>query len=48
MSGPRLVNRSFFAMADSGAPDGIKCDTEGNVYAGWWVFLAARTERNTG
>ena len=33
--GPTLVNRSVFAMTDSGAPDGIKLDTAGNVYAGW-------------
>ncbi|GHJ86679.1 hypothetical protein NliqN6_3081 [Naganishia liquefaciens] len=32
--GPTLVNRSVFAMTDSGAPDGIKLDTAGNVYAG--------------
>lgn len=38
--GPSLVNRSVFAMADSGAPDGIKLDTRGNVYAGWWVSRA--------
>lgn len=29
-----LANRRTFAMADTGAPDGIKCDTLGNVYAG--------------
>jgi sugar lactone lactonase YvrE len=32
---PSLVNRSVFAMTDSGAPDGIKLDMSGNVYAGW-------------
>jgi gluconolactonase len=37
--GPSLVNRSVFAMADCGAPDGIKLDTKGNVYAGWYVML---------
>ncbi|KAJ5817021.1 gluconolactonase [Penicillium robsamsonii] len=31
---PFLVNRRAFAMADQGFPDGIKCDTEGNVYSG--------------
>jgi gluconolactonase len=31
---PFLVNRRLFAMADSGIPDGIKCDTDGNVYSG--------------
>lgn len=31
---PFLVNRRTFAMADQGFPDGIKCDTEGNVYSG--------------
>lgn len=31
---PFLVNRRLFAMADKGIPDGIKCDTEGNVYSG--------------
>ena len=29
-----LANRRVFAMADCGIPDGIKCDTEGNVYSG--------------
>ncbi|KAK8159122.1 gluconolactonase precursor [Phyllosticta citrichinensis] len=29
-----LCNRHVFAMADCGVPDGIKCDTYGNVYAG--------------
>lgn len=29
-----LANRRVFAMASSGAPDGIKCDLEGNVYSG--------------
>jgi len=24
----------LFAFAESGCPDGIKCDTEGNVYSG--------------
>ncbi|KAJ9133452.1 calcium-dependent phosphotriesterase [Pleurostoma richardsiae] len=32
--GPFLVNRRLFAMADTGIPDGIKCDMEGNVYSG--------------
>jgi gluconolactonase len=31
---PFLVNRRLFAMADTGIPDGIKCDTDGNVYSG--------------
>ncbi|KAJ1300804.1 hypothetical protein OPQ81_002444 [Rhizoctonia solani] len=31
---PTLVNRRVFAFTDSGMPDGIKVDTEGNVYAG--------------
>lgn len=29
-----LANKRVFAMADVGIPDGIKCDLEGNVYAG--------------
>ncbi|KAG9638250.1 calcium-dependent phosphotriesterase, partial [Aureobasidium melanogenum] len=29
-----LANRRLFAMADTGIPDGIKCDTAGNVYSG--------------
>jgi len=29
-----LTNRRVFAMADCGIPDGIKCDTSGNVYSG--------------
>jgi gluconolactonase len=33
-SGPFLINRRLFAFADSGIPDGIKVDTEGNVYSG--------------
>lgn len=31
---PFLANRRLFAMADTGIPDGIKCDTDGNVYSG--------------
>ncbi|KAH8432478.1 SMP-30/gluconolactonase/LRE family protein [Aspergillus melleus] len=31
---PFLTNRRVFAMADTGIPDGIKVDTNGNVYAG--------------
>ncbi|KAF2996273.1 hypothetical protein E8E13_004828 [Curvularia kusanoi] len=30
----RLTNRRTFAYADSGFPDGVHCDTEGNVWAG--------------
>jgi gluconolactonase len=33
-SQPSLVNRWLFAMADTGIPDDIKCDTGGNVYSG--------------
>ena len=29
-----LANRRVFAGSDTGVPDGIKCDTAGNVYAG--------------
>lgn len=32
--GPFLANRRLFAFADGGWPDGIKCDTKGNVYSG--------------
>lgn len=31
---PTLTGRTVFAMADTGVPDGIKCDIHGNVYAG--------------
>lgn len=31
---PFLANKRLFAFADIGIPDGIKCDTEGNVYSG--------------
>ncbi|KAG9121730.1 hypothetical protein FRC07_002189, partial [Ceratobasidium sp. 392] len=31
---PALTNRRLFAFTDSGMPDGLKCDTEGNVYGG--------------
>ncbi|KAF7180927.1 hypothetical protein CNMCM7691_000056 [Aspergillus felis] len=31
---PQLVNRRVFAYAPGKVPDGIKCDTYGNVYAG--------------
>nr|XP_031857506.1 uncharacterized protein CI109_007066 [Kwoniella shandongensis]KAA5524578.1 hypothetical protein CI109_007066 [Kwoniella shandongensis] len=31
---PSLTNRRVFAFADCGVPDGIKCDTLGNVYSG--------------
>lgn len=33
-SEPFLTNKRVFAMADTGIPDGIKCDTKGNVYSG--------------
>ncbi|CAE6457541.1 unnamed protein product [Rhizoctonia solani] len=29
---PALINKRLFAFADNAAPDGIKVDTEGNVY----------------
>lgn len=32
--GTRLANRRTFAFCDVGVPDGIKCDTEGNVWSG--------------
>ncbi|KFY73821.1 hypothetical protein V499_06106 [Pseudogymnoascus sp. VKM F-103] len=32
--GPFLASKRLFAFADVGIPDGIKCDTEGNVYSG--------------
>lgn len=32
--GSFLSNRRLFAFVASGCPDGIKCDTEGNVYSG--------------
>ncbi|KAL4786907.1 hypothetical protein BJX76DRAFT_63971 [Aspergillus varians] len=31
---PFLTNKRVFAFVDTGIPDGIKCDTEGNVYSG--------------
>ncbi|KAJ1303129.1 hypothetical protein OPQ81_011329 [Rhizoctonia solani] len=31
---PALVNKRLFAFTDNASPDGIKVDTEGNVYAG--------------
>jgi gluconolactonase len=31
---PLLINRRLFAYAPGKIPDGIKCDTRGNVYAG--------------
>lgn len=31
---PFLTHRRLFAMADTGIPDGIKCDVHGNVYSG--------------
>lgn len=34
IAGPTLHNRRVFAFTDAGAPDGIKCDTLGNVYSG--------------
>ncbi|KAG8531548.1 uncharacterized protein KY384_003178 [Bacidia gigantensis] len=33
-SAPFLTNKRVFAYADTGAPDGIKCDIFGNVYSG--------------
>ena len=32
--GTFVANRRLFAMADTGIPDGIKCDLQGNVYSG--------------
>ena len=32
--GPFLTNKRLFAFVDSGAPQGLKCDVFGNVYAG--------------
>lgn len=29
-----FANRQTFAYIDSGVPDGVHCDTAGNVYAG--------------
>lgn len=34
VNGKTLANRRAFAYCDNGVPDGIKCDVEGNVYAG--------------
>ncbi|KAJ9603003.1 hypothetical protein H2200_012298 [Cladophialophora chaetospira] len=31
---PYLTDRRLFAHADKGIPDGIKCDSEGNVFSG--------------
>ncbi|KAI9825407.1 MAG: hypothetical protein M1832_001137 [Thelocarpon impressellum] len=31
---PFLTNRRVFAYASQGVPDGVKCDTAGNVYSG--------------
>ncbi|CEN62025.1 hypothetical protein ASPCAL08667 [Aspergillus calidoustus] len=31
---PFLINRRVFAYADNGIPDGVKVDTNGNVYSG--------------
>ncbi|KAG6362620.1 hypothetical protein INS49_007712 [Diaporthe citri] len=31
---PFFTHRRLFAMADTGIPDGIKCDVHGNVYSG--------------
>lgn len=32
---PFLTSKRLFAMADTGIPDGIKCDIHGNVYSGY-------------
>lgn len=32
--GQFLANRRVFAGSDTGIPDGIKCDLDGNVYSG--------------
>ncbi|KAF2247342.1 lactonohydrolase [Trematosphaeria pertusa] len=34
VDGKTLANRRTFAYADNGFPDGIHCDTDGNVWAG--------------
>lgn len=31
---PSRPNQKFFGVADTGIPDGIKCDMHGNVYSG--------------
>ncbi|CCO38061.1 hypothetical protein BN14_12224 [Rhizoctonia solani AG-1 IB] len=42
---PTLTNRRVFAFTDSGMPDGIKVDTEGNVYAGCFDGVHVRMEQ---
>lgn len=31
---PLLSNKRLFSLVDCGAPDGIKCDEQGNIYTG--------------
>ena len=40
-----LANKRVFAFTDAGAPDGIKCDTRGNVYAGCFDGVHVSCER---
>lgn len=39
-----LANKRVFAFTDAGAPDGIKCDTLGNVYAGCFDGVHVKSE----
>lgn len=44
---PSLGNRRTFAVADNGIPDGLKVDTNGNVYAGQGDGVAIFNKRGT-
>jgi gluconolactonase len=35
VDGARLVNGRVFVNAGPASPDGIRCDTEGNLWCGW-------------
>ena len=36
--GTKLANKRAFADCETGTPDGIRCDMQGNVWAGWGMM----------
>jgi gluconolactonase len=40
VDGARLTNKRVFTDAGEGTPDGFRCDTQGNLWAGWGMSEA--------
>jgi len=40
VNGARVTNKRVFMDAGEGTPDGFRCDTEGNLWAGWGMNTA--------